>query len=172
MEFRKTALSDVGEVMEIIAAAQEFMRLCGLPQWQDGYPTREIIEEDAALGESYVMTDGGMILGTAVVSFKPEPSYGVLTEGAWLDDGPYAAVHRVAVRAEGRKKGLGTAIFGCAEDISRAAGVPSMRGNTHRLNVPMQTLLTKCGFVRCGCIILLDSVEKDKYRDVYQKLLQ
>ncbi|MGE4484268.1 MAG: N-acetyltransferase family protein [Oscillospiraceae bacterium] len=172
MEFRKATPSDVAEIMDIIAAAQNFMRSSGLPQWQDGYPAREIIEEDVEVGESYVLTDGGVILGTAVVSFRPDPSYRNLTEGAWLDDGPYAAVHRVAVRAERRKKGSGTAIFGYAEGLARAEGISSIRGDTHHLNLLMQGLLAKCGFVRCGCIILVDPAQKDNNRVVYQKLLR
>lgn len=172
MLFRKASAEDAGEIMSVIEDAQSFMRASGLPQWQDGYPTREIIDADILRGESYVLEENGIILGTCVVTLEPDPSYATLCAGAWLsEDEPYAAVHRVAVSGKARGKGVGKLLFVNAEETARVSGVTNMRGDTHRDNKPMQRLLEASGFERCGEIMLTDSVEKDKHRVVYQKII-
>ena len=42
----------------------------GLDQWQDGYPSEEIIRDDIRNGESRVWEEDGTILGTAMLSFR------------------------------------------------------------------------------------------------------
>lgn len=67
LTFRKTETADLDRVMELFGKASATMALLGIDQWQDGYPNRELIEEDIAEGRSYVVANGGKIIGTTVL---------------------------------------------------------------------------------------------------------
>ena len=45
---------DIGEIMEVIEDARQYLKEQGIDQWQDGFPTQEVIVEDIVMHESYV----------------------------------------------------------------------------------------------------------------------
>ena len=154
MEIRKTVREDLPRVMEIYEIARSFMRSHGnLHQWINGYPSRELIEEDIRQGGSYVCLEGGRIVGTFFYMEGEEPTYRVLDGGAWLNDQPYGVVHRLA--SDGSIPGVGT--FCLAWSLERCG---NLRIDTHRDNQVMQNLLKKLGFSYCGIVYMGDGSER------------
>ena len=87
-----------------------------------------------------------------------DPTYQYI-DGAWLEDTPYAAIHRVA--SAGKEKGVFTKIADyCKSQISH------LRIDTHALNLPMQGAVEKNGFQRCGTIYLEDGSPRIAYEYV------
>ncbi|MDQ9769054.1 hypothetical protein RFZ33_18465, partial [Acinetobacter baumannii] len=72
MEFRKSKVEDIPEIMRIIKEAQEYFKSKGIDQWQDGYPNEDNLKGDISADESYVMLIDGEIVGTAAISFRGE----------------------------------------------------------------------------------------------------
>ena len=86
-----------------------------------------------------------------------DPTYVRIEAGAWPDDAPYATIHRLA--ADGTGRGVtGAVIAWCA------AQSPVLRADTHADNAPMQHLLEKHGFVRCGIIYTDDGTPRLAYQ--------
>ncbi len=157
MRIRHAAAQDLDRMMEIYGIAREFMAGHGNPnQWgPTNWPPEELIRSDIRNGSSYVcLNDAGEIIGTFfyICGKDIEPTYRVITDGAWLDDGPYGVVHRIA--GDGSEKGIGTFCIGWA-----FAQCGHLRIDTHGDNTVMQNLLRKLGFVHCGTI----HVEEDDY---------
>ena len=75
-----------------------------------------------------------------------DPTYGYI-DGSWLNDAPYAAIHRVA--SSGKRKGV---LQECLDYC--IAKHQNLRIDTHFDNKIMQHLLEKYGFQRCGTIYL------------------
>ncbi len=150
MEIRKAELSDLKEVMEVYDIGRQFMRSTGnQSQWVNGYPSEELIRSDIESGISYVAVENGEIEVVFMLREGEDPTYRVIENGSWLNDEPYAVLHRIAAR--GKKKGAGS------ECIQWCLGqYPSMRGDTHADNAVMQHVLEKNGFVRCGVIYIED----------------
>ena len=168
MIFRKAEAKDVPAIVAIIDDGVRSLRDNGVNQWQDGYPNEEVIRADIDKGISYVVEDGGKVVATAAISFEPEPTYAKI-DGAWVNDEPYAVVHRSAVSLSSRGKGYGKAIFDGAESLCRQRGVKNIRVDTHRDNMSMQALINSKDFTFCGIIEI--SSESDKLRNAYQKVL-
>ena len=55
-----------------------------------------MLEEDIALGRSYVVLEQGRIVGSFVFFIGHEPVYDVITNGVWHAEKPYGVIHRVA----------------------------------------------------------------------------
>ncbi len=151
MEFIKARESDVEKILQIVASAQAFLKGNGVQQWQNNYPSRDVIENDIRLGNGYVAIENGEVVGYFVWFCGVEPDYlQEVIDGDWKTNGEYAVIHRVAVAKKGG--GVGSKIFAEAIRFSREAGAPSLRVDTHRNNIPMQTVVKKHGFEYCGII--------------------
>ena len=160
---RRTELTDIASVMEVIADAQRRLRDSGVDQWQDGYPTAEIIAADVAQAESYVYTIDNKIVATAVISFAGEITYTEI-DGKWMDDSPYVVIHRLAVRAGYERQGLAVKMFDFAHTLAAVRGITSARVDTHRDNSPMQSLLAGQGYKLCGEITLQSGAKRIAYQ--------
>lgn len=160
-EIRKTRKEDLETVLSVYALARRFMKEHGNPdQWGDNFPPRERIEQDIETGRGYVCVDGEEIAGAFYYAREDDPTYREIYEGAWLSDEPYGVMHRVA--CPGIKKGAGTfCVNWCFE---KSGG--NLRIDTHRQNIPMQHMLEKNGFTRCGIIYLEDGDERIAYQKV------
>ena len=164
MRIRKAGEGDLGRIMEIYAAAREFMARTGNPrQWGPrGWPPEALVRGDIAQGKSYVCESGGRPAGVFFYDFGEdvEPTYARIEDGAWLSGGPYGVVHRIA--SDGSVKGVGTY---CLTWAFEQCG--HMRIDTHPDNAVMQGLLCKLGFTHCGTIFI---VEDDDPRLAYERV--
>ena len=165
MKIRESEERDFDRIMEIYSYARNYMSEHGNPhQWgETNWPPEELIHSDIAKGGSYVcVNEKGTVIGTFfyVQGRDIEPTYRVIEDGNWLDDGPYGVVHRIA--ADGSEKGIGSF---CINWAYQQCG--HLRIDTHGDNIVMQKLLKKLGFTHCGTIY----VEEDDYpRMAFEKI--
>lgn len=165
MQIRKSTEQDLGRMLEIYAVARRFMAEHGNPnQWGPrGWPPEALLRRDIESGRSYVcLNDAGRVVGTFFFDQGAdiEPTYRQIADGAWLDDGPYGVVHRIA--SDGSERGVGAYCLSWAY-----AQCGHLRIDTHGDNTVMQGLLGKLGFVHCGTIYVY---EDNDHRLAYEKL--
>ncbi|MGL5433967.1 MAG: GNAT family N-acetyltransferase [Lachnospiraceae bacterium] len=159
MQIRKTTMEDLQAVMGLYEKARQFMQENGNPgQWGTNHPPREMIVQDIAAGHSYVCTAEGEIAAVFYFAVEPEPDYLAIYEGNWIKDGPYGVVHRITA-----PMGVKGAAGFCLDWCFRESG-GNIRIDTHRENIPMQHLLEKHGYSRCGIIYLQDGAERIAYQ--------
>ena len=167
LRFRKGTESDLERIMVLVADAQNWFRGQGIDQWQDGYPTQEIILRDISGNENYIVEHNGVVVATFVVSFASEPTYAEVRGKGWLNENRYAVVHRIAVADECRRKGIAREVLHYAEELSHEQGITDIRIDTHRDNVAMRSLLKKLGYTHCGRITLMSGA----FREAFHKEL-
>lgn len=153
MHVRTTTPADLDRVMEIYATARAFMAANGNPnQWgPTNWPPRSLIEQDIAQGKHHVCEQDGRVVAAFYFDCGPhvDPCYDVIDDGAWIGCETYGVVHRIA--SDGSVPGAGSACIRWAY-----ARCGHLRIDTHADNAPMQRLLTKLGFVRCGIIYVYE----------------
>ena len=67
---------DLDRILEIYEAARKFMAENGNPtQWNNGYPTRELLETDIRLNRLYSISRNGEICGAFVFFIGDDPTY-------------------------------------------------------------------------------------------------
>ena len=71
---------------------QVHLRESGIDQWQNNYPNEEIVQEDIARGNNYILVEDGKVIGTVVLSFAEEESYKQIYDGQWLCGLAYAVI--------------------------------------------------------------------------------
>ena len=160
MFIRKACENDLATIMEIYAIAREYMRNTGNPdQWKTNYPAKEDILSDIVEGACHVLVDGDEIVAVFYFKIGDDADYAKIYEGAWKNALPYAVIHRVAVKHQGR--GL---VKVCFEECY--AMHPNLKIDTHRDNIPMQRALIKNGFKYCGKIYIKSGEERLAYQKI------
>ncbi|MDO4813487.1 MAG: hypothetical protein Q3988_00175 [Gemella sp.] len=156
MIIRKAKINDIDEILEVFDLAKKIMRENGNhSQWTDGYPSKELLSEDINSGNLYVLEKDRIEAVFALIE-GIDPTY-IEIEGAWLDDKPYATLHRVA--SSGRVKGLFSKIIEFAVTINS-----NLKIDTHQDNSIMQRVVEKSGFKYCGKIYLEDGSPRLAYQ--------
>mgnify|MGYP003235169540 CR=1 FL=1 len=155
MKIRKSRMEDVNDIMNIIAAAKQYMASHGnTTQWVNGYPGEEIIISDIKNGNSYLITHNDIIAGTFSFIIGKEPTYQVIKNGEWHYDRPYGTIHRLA--SAGIARGISRVCFEyCLGNYIRI--------DTHRDNISMQAAIEKFGFKKCGNVYMLNGTERIAY---------
>ena len=149
---------DLERILEIYRFAQDFMIQSGNPtQWGHVYPNPELIASDIRQKVCKVIFDETGIHGVFTLFDRPDPTYGKIEDGAWVNDAPYVTIHRVA--GDGQVHGL----FQCAADYGKSL-CKNVRVDTHPDNLVMQRQITKNGFVRCGIIHVADGSPRIAYQ--------
>jgi len=165
---------DIDRMMEVFDDARKQIKTFGIDQWQDGYPNREIVEEDVEKKRSWVIVKDGVIEGTLVMMLEKEPAYDKIYEGDWLTNPSYVptlVIHRIALTDALR--GTGAASFAIRKALALAwfNYRVSIRVDTHEGNIAMRKMLERNGFHYCG-IIYLDPSMEPKYRRVaYERFI-
>lgn len=168
---RRTTEKDISKIVPIYEEARRTIAALGIDQWQNGYPSSDVLNEDIALRQSYVVEADGIVCGTFALIKNGEPTYDKIFDGHWMsgdDNRDYTAIHRVAISVAKRGSGISGEIISYAEKTAKSLGHCSLRIDTHRGNIVMRRMLEKNGFEFCGVIYL----ESGDERVAYEKIIK
>lgn len=147
MTIRKAELNDLNIILKIFEHARNYMKENNNPnQWGDNHPAVEIIEEDIKNSIGYVCLDEeNNIVGYFCFYVGIEEDYNQIYEGNWLNDREYAVIHRIATMSN--KKGVGGFCMRYCFDKYK-----NIKIDTSEYNIPMQKLLARESYKKCGII--------------------
>lgn len=155
---RRATYDDVPVLMDVFRKARGIMRSSGnMNQWNDGYPSEEVVRKDIDNGHCVVLCEDGKVVATMAFIPGPDPTYAEIYDGGWLSDTPYHVIHRIAVAEPGHNAAKALLDWGFGQ-----AG--SIRIDTHKDNVIMHHVLSKYGFTHCGVILLANGDPREAYQ--------
>ncbi|MDE5567429.1 MAG: GNAT family N-acetyltransferase [Muribaculaceae bacterium] len=159
IKIRHASEADIEHIMPVYDSARAFMRRNGnITQWGNGYPSREQILTDIRAGVCYVGVDSdGRIAMVFAFIHGNDPTYTHIEDGSWLNDRPYATIHRIA------SSGLYGGMLRHCTDFCFSQ-IDNLRIDTHADNRPMQDALARLGFTRCGIIYIADGTPRTAYQ--------
>lgn len=153
---------DLSEIMKIITDAKAFLKQSGSTQWQNGYPNEEVITKDITNKNGYVFMVGKQVAGYAAVIEGIEPTYQKIN-GAWKNNAdPYATIHRICFANNYQGQGLAKIFLSNIITLEVSHRIFNLRVDTHRLNIPMQTLAEHNGFEYRGIIQVNEKIDPDR----------
>ncbi|WP_326983407.1 GNAT family N-acetyltransferase [Chryseobacterium sp. MYb264] len=165
IKLRKAEIDDRDIIWDILQQAIERRRIDGSTQWQQGYPNLGTVESDIEKGFGFVMTVDGEIAVYVALILNDEPAYSSI-EGAWLSDGEFVVVHRVAVDEKFAGQGMVKKLFDHIEDFTRSHDIQSVKVDTNFDNVAMLKILEAKGYSYCGEVFLAGGMRK-----AYEKII-
>ncbi len=165
---RLATQNDIPKMLIIVKEAQQLLAFEGIPQWQNGYPSKETLLADIAKKISYVLVVGQEVAGFAALLQEPDDNYQKITDGEWIrpEDTHYATIHRIAVSSHFHGKHLAETFMNHLFSISYSLGFKQIRIDTHEKNTRMQYLIKKMGFTYSGIVYMNNN--SDDCRNAYQ----
>lgn len=159
IQIRKSTIDDIAGIMNCYEHARQYMRDSGNDvQWINGYPSREVVENDIEAGVSHVGvdSDGEIVMAFAFI-LGDDPTYAVIENGKWLNDLPYGTIHRIG--STGKHRGvLKMCVDFCLSIID------NIRLDTHEVNHTMRRAAENLGFRQCGTIYCYDGTPRIAYQ--------
>lgn len=152
---RPAVMEEIPAIWEIILQAKAQMYREGKHQWDENYPTIQILKNDILKGWSHVLVQSDCptdIIAYGAVVFDGEPAYSDLRDGNWLSEQPYVVLHRLAVADRWKRQGMAQRYMQAVADIALSHGIRSFRVDTNYDNLYMQKLFDSLGFRYCGRI--------------------
>lgn len=158
MEIRHAIVTDLPAVADLVAQGRAALARRGIDQWQDGYPSSEVICDDLRRGNGRIACIDDAAAAYAAFVFDGEPAYECIEAGRWIIEGAYVAIHRLVVGEAFVRRGTASALLHEAAREASARGCRALRVDTHPDNRPMRALLVKEGFAYRGRVRYADAV--------------
>ena len=155
---RKAQKKDLPQILEIIQEAKDYLAFHNIPQWQTGYPEECDIEDDLKNEGAYVAEEDNQIVGYCFIQVMQDHNYDVI-EGSWLNNEPYAVLHRTCIRSTCKGRGIAGMFVAEASRMS-----DNVRADTHEKNMAMRNMLENNGFTACGTIYVEDGTPRVAYQ--------
>jgi len=146
--FRKASVNDLDEIVRLFRAAVRRMDEQDIPQWDEIYPSAEVLADDLARNELYAGTAEGRIVCAFALSPRCDPEY---TLGAWRrPDARYCVIHRLCVHPSFQHRRAAAQAMTFIEDTLRSQGVESVRLDAFSLNPYALRLYERLGYEKTG----------------------
>jgi ribosomal protein S18 acetylase RimI-like enzyme len=108
------------------------MNANGIPQWDEVYPSADVLQNDLAGGELYAGLLGGTIVCAFALSPKCDPEY---AQGNWRDPGArFCVIHRLCVHPAFQHHRIAAQTVRFIEETLRADGFETVRLDAFSLN--------------------------------------
>ncbi|WP_311561982.1 hypothetical protein [Peptoniphilus duerdenii] len=159
MKIELAKKTDLDKLLEIYREAREFMKNSGnKTQWGDNKPSKETLERDIENLNLYKVVDFDEIVGAFALIYGEDKTYFKI-DGKWLNDEPYATLHRVV--SSGKARGIMSEIIKFSEEKYE-----NLRIDTHKNNHKMLDKIRENGFTYCGVI----KIDDGSPREAFQKI--
>lgn len=140
---------DIGAVLNIVKACALHMQKHNIDQWDDLYPTYDILLSDINEGNLWVLKSGNSCLGIIVLNEVQSPQY---YDVPWVYQEPALVVHRLAVDPEVQGGGIASQLMDFAESYGRAHAYSTIRLDTFQKKPRAVSLYRKRGYREAGTV--------------------
>ncbi|UMB59482.1 GNAT family N-acetyltransferase [Lutibacter sp. A80] len=146
MHIEKATQNDLEACYFITKSCAASMIENGIFQWNDIYPSLEVLDKDIALQQLWKLTENNTIIGIIVLTTIEDIEYKSVK---WLTENKYNLyVHRLAVDPIFQGKGYAQKLMCFAEDYALKKGFHSIRLDTFSQNARNQKFYKKRGYIK------------------------
>lgn len=146
--FRLAKEDDFPAIAEIYRQAADDMCARGIMQWDEIYPSEELLKADMEGRHMYVLVCGGKTVAAVVINEEQDEEYG---SGRWkYSGGGIAVLHRLCVHPAHQHKGYGRETVLRAEQKMQDSGYTAVRLDAFSQNPSALRLYETLGYTRAG----------------------
>ena len=148
LSIRKAEPHDLDKIFDLFQKAIRVMDDLGIPQWDEHYPTKEILRTDISEGQLFACEKEGRIASVFVLNEKSDPEYGLAD---WkYTVGRFAIIHRLCVHPDFQMIGVGSETLRVIETLAREKGYSSLRLDVFSQNPYSNRMYAKLGYAKTG----------------------
>ena len=164
---RKGKVSDSTESKALTEACARHMLAQGIAQWNENYPTMDVLERDLKAGHVRVFIKDNQVVGTVMFSQEKDAVYNPI-HWSTPDLGAYY-IHRLAVHPNHQSQGIARALMDHIEAEMMDNKATAIRLDTFSQNLRNQRFYQARGYQQLGNIYFPHKSEHPFY--CYEKVL-
>lgn len=149
MRIRPAHIEELDFLYGLVRKAIRYMDQQGIPQWDEIYPSREILTKDIEKQEMYVLEIEARAGALIVMNEDPSPEY---AEIDWRFPGRALVVHRLTIDPAYQRRGLATRLMDFAEETAAIKGYNCIRLDAFTRNPAAFTLYENRGYKKAGVV--------------------
>ena len=147
---KKLSTDQLSEAFSIIESVIAKMNAEQIFQWDEHYPTHEIIEQDIDNAHAFGFFQLDELRGYIVLNEEYSPEYNSLE---WKDkNGTALIVHRLSIKADCQGQGIAKQLMIFAEEYARNKGRSSIRLDAFLHNKAALSLYESLGYSKVGTV--------------------
>jgi ribosomal protein S18 acetylase RimI-like enzyme len=139
--------SHLDEAWSIVDRCRIALRERGIFQWDDIYPTREVVAADIAGGRLYALTAAGRCHAVVTVDTVQDDQYVTVP---WTSAEPALVVHRLCVDPVAQGRGLGRRLMDYVEAHAKHHRFASVRLDAYSGNAEAVAFYRRRGYREAG----------------------
>ncbi|MBT8234958.1 MAG: GNAT family N-acetyltransferase [Bacteroidia bacterium] len=145
---RRAKILEIPEILLLTQACAREMIGRDIYQWNESYPSEEVLVRDIEKGQLYVLIETVEIIGIIALCTEIDEEYNSVE---WLtQDSRNLYVHRLAVHPNYQGKGHARILMDFAEQYARDQKFVSIRLDTFSQNKRNQRFYEQRGYTRLG----------------------
>ncbi len=121
----------------------------GIAQWDEVYPSKEILAGDVERKETHVIETDKQVAGFIIINENQSPEYAELE---WECPGKALVVHRLTIEPSYQRKGLATYLMDFAEETAANRGYNCIRLDAFTENPAAYLLYLNRGYRKAGIV--------------------
>ena len=147
--FTRAHVAMLDDICDLYKDATDHLNALGIYQWDEKYPTRDILEEDIRSGNLYVSVCSGRLSAAYVLNNDADIEY---QQGNWESEGVALILHRLCVHPDFQGKGLGRSAVLDAERRAAKSGANFLRLDTFEKNYISTKMYASMGYRPAGSV--------------------
>lgn len=167
MMIKKASEKDLEQLLSIVKSCGQNLIEQGIFQWNEKYPSKEVLLDDIALQQIWKLQEANTIVGLIVITEMEDAEY---HQVKWLiknDKNLY--IHRLAVHPNFQGKGFAQKLMDFAEKYALENGYNSIRLDTFSQNKRNQQFYEKRKYIKLERIYFPNQSEFPFY--CYEKVI-
>jgi len=150
---RRAKILEIPEILLLTQACARDMINRGIYQWNESYPSEDVLFKDIEKGQLYVLKNASKIIGVIALCTEIDEEYKSVD---WLTkDNRNLYVHRLAVHPNYQHKGNARKLMDYAEQYARDHTFASIRLDTFSQNKRNQRFYEQRGYTRLSDVYFL-----------------
>jgi ribosomal protein S18 acetylase RimI-like enzyme len=122
----------------------------GIPQWDDIYPSKAILNADIEKQQMHVIEVEGRVAGLIVINEVQSPEYASI---AWKHSGRALVVHRLTIHPDYQRHKLASYLMDFAEEMAATENYACIRLDAFTRNPAAFTLYENRGYRKAGIVL-------------------
>jgi ribosomal protein S18 acetylase RimI-like enzyme len=140
---------ELDSVYSLVQEAIRHMHKQGIPQWDDIYPSKAILNADIENRQMHLIEVEGRVAGLIVINEGQSPEYAGV---AWEYGGRAAVVHRLTIHPHYQRHRLASYLMDFAEEMAAAENYDCIRLDAFTRNPAAFNLYENRGYRRAGIV--------------------
>jgi ribosomal protein S18 acetylase RimI-like enzyme len=145
----KVGISELSEALKIYHSCVCQHKKSGFNQWDESYPSKEVVERDILKGYLFGAYAEGALVGLIAIT-KDEPKEYKKVD--WKERSSFLIIHRLCVNELFLRKGIANKLMTFAEKLAKNQNYLSIRLDTFSLNKGAVFFYEKIGYSKVGYV--------------------